>query len=184
MGELIKQYLKALEHELPVGHTTEHTHRPALKVFLESMASKLTATNEPGRVACGAPDFVLTKPGPVTVGYVETKDIGKSLDDAERSDQLKRYLSSLSNLVLTNYLEFRWYVDGKLHQTATIGSVGNREKIKIDDTPAKILSLLEGFLQHAAEGVSSPKRACTTDGAFSAHHPGHYRHCVRKGPSV
>ena len=26
---------------------------------------------------------------------------------------MKRYLSALSNLILTDYLEFRWYVDGE-----------------------------------------------------------------------
>ncbi|MGI8746234.1 MAG: hypothetical protein ACR2NN_27365 [Bryobacteraceae bacterium] len=56
---------------------------------------------------------MITKAGSITVGYLETKDIGKSLDEAERSDQLKRYLRSLPNLILTDYLEFRWYVNGE-----------------------------------------------------------------------
>jgi len=116
MDDRVKQYLKALGRELSHGKTTEHTHRPALKAFVESLAEVL-ATNEPGREKCGAPDFVITKAGPVTVGYLETKDIGKSLDEAERSDQLKRYLLSLPNLILTDYLEFRWYVNGEKRRT-------------------------------------------------------------------
>ena len=37
-------------------------------------------TNEPARVACGAPDYVLTrKDNPI--GYIEAKDIGVDLKD-------------------------------------------------------------------------------------------------------
>src|SRR5271157_2842358 len=125
MAEPVREYLRSLEHELRSGHTTEHTHRPALKTLLESLQARITATNEPGRVACGAPDFVVTgTPGPVTIGYVETKDIGKSLDEAERSEQLKRYRRSLSNLVLTDYLEFRWYVDDGKRAEFRLGQLG------------------------------------------------------------
>jgi hypothetical protein len=54
-----------------------------------------------------------TRHGPLTIGYVEAKDIGVPLREAERSEQLRRYLASLDNLILTNYLEFRWYLKGK-----------------------------------------------------------------------
>lgn len=46
--------------------------------------------------ACGAPDFIVARTS-LTIGYVEAKDAGKSLHDAERSEQLKRYRRSLSN---------------------------------------------------------------------------------------
>jgi hypothetical protein len=59
----------------------------------------------------GAPDFIIEK-GKVPLGYVETKDVGTDLDRTEKSDQMKRYLPGLHNLVLTDYLEFRWYVNG------------------------------------------------------------------------
>ena len=106
LEKTVNQYVKALERELAHGRTTEHTHRPALKVFVESLQPVL-ATNEPGREKCGAPDYVVTKAGPITIGYIETKDIGKSLIEAERSEQLQRYRRSLPNLILTDYLDFR-----------------------------------------------------------------------------
>ncbi len=37
MDERIKEYLKALDQELAHDKTTEHTHRPALKAFVESI---------------------------------------------------------------------------------------------------------------------------------------------------
>ncbi|MGA2771858.1 MAG: type ISP restriction/modification enzyme [Bryobacteraceae bacterium] len=147
-----------MEHEIRTGHTTEHTHRPALKTLLETLQPGVTATNEPGRVACGAPDFVVTKAGPLTIGYVETKDVGKSLDDAERSEQLRRYRTSLHNLILTDYLDFRWFVDGERRKAALLATVSRGGKLSASAESVKEVSeLLLTFLEHKAEGVSSPK---------------------------
>ena len=112
----IDTYRRQIERELQAGNATEHTHRPALKTLIESLASGVTATNEPKRVECGAPDFAVTEKrahGPVTIGHLEAKDVGKDLDEAEKSDQMKRYLPALPNLILTDYLEFRWYLSGE-----------------------------------------------------------------------
>ncbi len=119
----IDVYRRQIEKELQAGNATEHTHRPALKTLIESLASGVTATNEPKRVECGAPDFAVTEKrahGPVTIGHVEAKDVGKDLDELEKSEQMKRYLPALPNLILTDYLEFRWYVDGEHRQTARL----------------------------------------------------------------
>jgi hypothetical protein len=99
----INNYLHTLQQELTSGNATEHTHRPAFKSFIENLSADVVATNEPKHIECGAPDFVVKK-GVTTIGYIEAKDIGKSLDEAEKSDQLKRYQESLSNLILTDYL--------------------------------------------------------------------------------
>jgi hypothetical protein len=56
----------------------------------------------------------------VPLGYVEAKDIGEDLRKVERSEQLKRYRGAFSNLILTDYLEFRHYVDGERRATARI----------------------------------------------------------------
>ena len=75
----IHEYIRNIEQNLIKGNATEHTHRPALKSLLESLSDGIVATNELQRIACGAPDFVVTK-GVLTVGYVEAKDVRKSLD--------------------------------------------------------------------------------------------------------
>jgi len=111
----IDAYRRQIERELQAANATAHTHRPALKTLIESLAPGVTATNEPRRVECGAPDFVISRKaahGPVTLGHIEAKDVGKDLDEIERSDQMKRYLPALANLVLTDYLEFRCHVRG------------------------------------------------------------------------
>lgn len=69
-------YRREVERALQAGNATEHTHRPALKALIESLATGVTATNEPKHVECGAPDFIVSRKaahGPVTLGYIEAK---------------------------------------------------------------------------------------------------------------
>jgi predicted helicase len=56
------------------------------------------------------PDFVVSK-NQVPILYVEAKDIGINLDKVENSEQMGRYFG-YQNLVLTDYLEFRFYRNG------------------------------------------------------------------------
>ena len=155
--KLFAQYTHAIEEELAGGNATEHTHRPALKTLIEGLAEGATATNEPTHIECGVPDFVVTK-GVTTIGYIEAKDVGKSLDEAEKTEQLKRYRDSLTNLILTDYLEFRWYVDGERRVSAHLGTPTKEGKIKRDKAGVEpVAELLAGFLSRKAEAVGTPK---------------------------
>ena len=124
---VLRGYLKNIELTYHNGIATEHSYRSDLKVSLEALSPGITATNEPKRVTCGAPDFILTRKQ-TPLGYIETKDIGVSLDKVEHTDQMKRYLNSLGNLVLTDYIEFRWYVAGQHRMTARLAKVSVGER--------------------------------------------------------
>ncbi|WP_119390703.1 type ISP restriction/modification enzyme [Taklimakanibacter lacteus] len=151
-----KTYLSKLDEALRANNATEHTHRPALKQLLEGIRD-LRATNEPSRIECGAPDFIITK-STHTIGYIEVKDVGKSLDDAEQADQLKRYRKSLSNLILSDYLEFRWYVDGELRQEARLASRQSNGTLKVDKAGvAKVEALLNNFLNQPPIKINAPR---------------------------
>ena len=113
----IPEYLRKIEKALAAGNATEHTYRPALQALIESMEPDIGATNEPKREKCGAPDYIVSKVG-MPIGYIEAKDVGKPLDVIEKDEQLKRYRQGLHNLILTDYLEFRWYVWGEHRLTA------------------------------------------------------------------
>jgi predicted helicase len=152
------QYLKSIEANLQVGNATEHTHRLALQNLIQSLAQGVVATNEPKRIACGAPDYIITK-SQAPLGYIEAKDVDKSLDAVERSQQIKRYVSSLGNLILTNYLEFRWYVAGEHRLTARLATaVKGKRKLQAErDGTEQVTALLDGFLNAKVPTVSSPK---------------------------
>jgi hypothetical protein len=47
IGSPIDDYRRQIERELLARNATEHTHRPALKALIESLAAGVTATNEP-----------------------------------------------------------------------------------------------------------------------------------------
>lgn len=153
----MQAYLKAVESALRAGNATEHTHRPALKALIEGLAPGVVATNEPKRVACGAPDYIVTR-GQTPLGYVEAKDVDVSLAKTERGEQLRRYLESLGNLVLTDYLEFRWYVGGEHRMTARLASTSADGKLRIEPGGAEAtLQLLHAFLAAEAPTVAKPK---------------------------
>jgi very-short-patch-repair endonuclease/type I restriction-modification system DNA methylase subunit len=153
----IHDYIQSLEKELAAGNTTEHTHRPALKTLFQSLNPAITATNEPQHITfVGAPDFRIIN-NKLATGYVECKDIGKNLDEVLETAQLKRYLHSFHNLLLTDYLEFRWYVGGKLRLKKTLGTLV-KNKIKQDkDDFQGIEELLTAFLNNEPEPIGSPK---------------------------
>jgi hypothetical protein len=156
MGDL-KSYLAQVKREYGTGEATEHTHRAALKGLVESFAPGIVAINEPKHVDCGAPDYVV-KRGDLSVGYIEAKDVGKSLDEAERSEQLDRYLRSLENLVLTDYLEFRWYHRGELRESARLARLTRDGKIVSEKRgEAEVERLFENFLDQTPTPITSSK---------------------------
>ena len=119
----IDAYRLQVQSALQAGNATEHTHRPALKTLIESLAAGVTATNEPKHVECGSPDFIVSRKthhGPMTLGYLEAKDVGKDLHEVERSEQMKRYLPALPIFAFTDYLEFRWYMGREHRHTARL----------------------------------------------------------------
>jgi hypothetical protein len=101
----IDTYRRQIERELQAGNATEHTHRPALKTLIESLASGVTATNEPRRVECGAPDFVISRKathGPVTLGHIEAKDVAKDLEEHRGSDY-KGYFTDFNKSISVRF---------------------------------------------------------------------------------
>ncbi|MDD9822626.1 MAG: adenine specific DNA methyltransferase, partial [Gammaproteobacteria bacterium] len=105
----IPAYLKAIAERHRRGDATEHTYRGDLEILLRALLPAVDITNEPRRITdCGAPDYVL-KRNAIPLGYIEAKDVDKSLDDKTFRAQFRRYVASLDNFIFTNYLEFRFY---------------------------------------------------------------------------
>ena len=153
----INAYLRKIDKKYKAGNATEHTHRPALQDLIESFEKNISAVNEPKRIKCGAPDFIVTK-GETPLGYIEAKDIEKNLSEVEQSEQMDRYLDSLNNLILTDYLEFRWYVDGQYRMSARLAKpVGKAKLIKEKGGGERVLELLEAFLNEEVKTVAGPK---------------------------
>lgn len=128
--EICNQYLKEVSLKYSDINTSEYGYRTPFENFLKEIFSEIKVTNidHDGKAVGGnKPDFVLSE-GSVPLLYIEVKDIGVSLDKIEKSEQLARYYG-YDNLVLTDYLEFRFYRNGlKYVEPISIASYDKNER--------------------------------------------------------
>ncbi len=113
MNNSFDNYLRSIVSKFSHKETSEMGYRSDFEILLKDIFSTINVKridNDP-RVRDGnKPDFVVIK-GEIPILYVETKNIGISLDKIEKSEQMTRYYG-YSNLVLTDYIEFRFYRNG------------------------------------------------------------------------
>lgn len=71
------EYIAELNRQMATGMAREHSYRPALKQLLDTVLPGFDVTNEPRRIACGAPDFIIMRHADgLPMAFVETKDDG------------------------------------------------------------------------------------------------------------
>ncbi|WP_324282848.1 type ISP restriction/modification enzyme [Cyanobacterium aponinum UTEX 3221] len=149
----VNYYLQEIENILQKG--SERSHYPTLKTFIDTaMLGVNTVIEEKGNQA-GIPDFTVRKNNRV-IGYIEAKKISENLDLILETEQLKRYLDSAIalNFVLTNFLEFRWYKNGKLQQKIIIGEVKNNQIIATKEAD-KFIDLIHNFLSNEGKIINN-----------------------------
>ncbi len=126
MKKLLEQYLKNLTDTFKRGDAREESYYKhldeLLKLFAESQKVKnIDVTILPKKTEAGNPDFRIWDGKNHITGYIEAKDPSiTNLDYVEETEQLKRYLSTFPNVVLTNFYEFRLYRKGELIAKTTI----------------------------------------------------------------
>ena len=159
MLSIVESYLNNLQEDLITENAREHSYRPALKNLFQSINPQVTAVNEPTKSRFGSPDlaFFHKKNLAVRIGYVEAKDIHIDLDQFEKTEQLKRYLG-YSNLIITNYIEFRFFRNGQKYQTIEIAKKeGNY--LMYDNTGFELLIReIQSFLDGKPENITNAKR--------------------------
>ncbi len=139
---------------LSTGSAREHAYRSAFQRLIESLKPELKALNEPARSEYGAPDFAFLKKD-IIVGYAETKDIGADLDKIEKSEQLKRYFG-YSNLILTNYTEFRFFRNGERYEEPIkIGTLSGNAIVPNDKNYELLERTIKDFLESKPEKIKS-----------------------------
>ena len=146
-------YFAAIKNFDP-KESTEHTLRGALGNLLEAIKGetncKVKIIPEPkqDKTKLGVPDFKI-KLHEATLGYLETKPVGKNLDRVLKSDQIAKYQRLSGNLILTDYLEWIWLRDGKILKRETLcypSDAGNRKARLNLDKAEKVAKLIAGFL--------------------------------------
>ncbi|MBO1056548.1 MAG: N-6 DNA methylase [Dolichospermum sp. JUN01] len=133
----------------------ERSHYPGLKRLIEDLMIGINARIEEKGNQAGIPDLTIRKNDRI-LGYIEAKDIHIDLGKIQKTAQIKRYLESNIgyNLILTNYLEFWWYVDGECEKTAKLANLEQGEIILVNDLQP-IRELLQLFLNQKAKDINN-----------------------------
>ncbi|MBN7816027.1 type ISP restriction/modification enzyme [Algoriphagus pacificus] len=158
----VSEYLQSINTRFKLGHATEHTFRGDLQQLIESIVPNISATNEPKRQACGAPDYILTNKKEIPVGFIEAKDIGDSdLTGSKKNgnkEQFDRYKESLDNLIFTDYLDFYYYKSGELVTSIRIGVVDQGKILPLPHNFPAFELLIKDFTTHIGQSIKSPKK--------------------------
>lgn len=174
-----RKYIASLRLNLVTGVATEHTHRSSISVLLQRfISSGMDVVNEPTRVNSLSPDIVI-RSNFDDVGWMECKNIGRSLDDIEQDsdrenpstrdgEQLKRYRSNLPNLILTNYLEFRWFVRGKRRGVSVkLGEIEDGKIATIRGATSAVSDMMRDFINQAPRRIGNPRDLAEAMASFT-----------------
>jgi predicted helicase len=151
---MIKKYLKNIAKTTAHGDQREESYYPAVKNLLIEFANsinkkKVSVTILPKKTEAGNPDFRVWDGDNKVVGYIEAKVPCTDLNRTEISKQLKRYLETFPNVILTDFYEFRLYRNGDMIEKVSIGSSFIPKKLKTQplvENQADFERLLEKFL--------------------------------------
>ena len=154
---IVSDFISRVEAVQKTGAATEHSYRSSLETLFNALAEGVTALNEPKRVACGAPDFIIQR-GDIIIGHVEAKDLGlglRAMKDANKAQQ-DRYRAALPNLIYTNCLDWDFYRNGELIASVTIADY----LMGIQPTPERfdqLENLLRDFIAQRPQTITSPR---------------------------
>jgi len=151
----IQQYISNVSALFNTGNSTEHSYRGDLQLLLTSLLKDVAVTNEPKRIECGAPDYILTRKD-VPVGYIEAKDVGVKLGDKAHKAQFDRYKAALNNLLITDYLEFHFFKNSVLTESVTIATIENGKIYAQPDSFDRFTALIENFALQITQTIKSP----------------------------
>jgi len=157
MQNQITQYITELNRLFKTGNVTEHSYRPALQRLLENLVSPLQVTNEPKRIACGAPDYIITK-GEIPIGYIEAKDIGTDLNHRSLKEQFDRYKQSLNNLIITDYLTFKLFIHGIPSAEVKIGEVTEKGIIAFPAAFGLFNEIIHSFTKFKGDTIDTSEQ--------------------------
>ncbi len=117
MKLLFEKYIGSISKKFSHPETSEMGYRTDFEILLQGIFEKINVKridHDPKAKQGNKPDFIVMK-NDIPILYIEAKTIGESLDKIEKSKQMERYFG-YANLVLTDYVEFRFYRNGIKYQ--------------------------------------------------------------------
>lgn len=154
---MLNEFIKKIAAIYDSGAATEHSYRAALEGLFNSLTPGVRAINEPKRVNCGAPDFILQR-GELAIGHVEAKDLHVGLRSMKgvNKNQLERYKNALPNLIYTNCLDWDFYRNGELFASVSIACLEDAIK-PLRGEFERLEGLLKDFSNQRPQQIDSPE---------------------------
>jgi predicted helicase len=156
----IQNYIENINRLYQTGNAREHSYRGDLQKLLNEIINdkEIIVTNEPARIRdVGAPDYSITKKK-IPIGYIEAKDIGKRLNSKEYKEQFERYKNALPNLIITDYLEFWFYRNGKLTQEIQIAKIENNKIVANEENFNTFENSIKDFTSFISQTITNPQK--------------------------
>ena len=155
----IKNYISEINEQYITGIAREHSYRPALQNLLSTILPKHTITNEPSRINCGAPDFIIAYSN-IPIAYIECKDVNDGDLDGilQHKEQFNRYKDSLDNIIFTDYLDFHYYENGKFIDSVRIGEIKGGKIVPIANNEILFLQIIERLAKASPQKITSSRR--------------------------
>ena len=113
MQKLFENYIQSISSKFAYVETSEMGYRTDFEILIKGIFESINVKriDHDARAKEGnKPDFIVLHYD-VPILYIEVKDIGVDLDKVEKSEQMARYYG-YANLVLSDYVEFRFYRNG------------------------------------------------------------------------
>ncbi|MCM1004898.1 MAG: DNA methyltransferase [Prevotella sp.] len=154
----LKDYISELNRQYRTGIAREHSYRPALQQLMSALLPDMIVTNEPARIACGAPDFIIAhKSDNIPTAFVEAKDIDDTDLDGRKhhKSQFNRYKDSLDRIVFTDYLDFHFYINGEWKESIRIGEIHDDKIVDIESNYDKFVSVFKHFAESSPQKITS-----------------------------
>ncbi len=163
---MLKSYLKQIADTANRGDAREESFYPVLKDLLNEYCNSINKKNVyitilPKKTEAGNPDFRVWDGKQHITGYIEAKEpTVENLDHIQDTEQLKRYRHTFPNLILTNFLEYRLYLNGVLTDKVLIGRPVILNKLKTTPPAEKepeLQKLFEKFFSFSIPKVYDAK---------------------------
>jgi len=159
MQNIFENYIQSISSKFSHDETSEMGYRTDFEILLKGIFESIKGKRilHDARAHQGnKPDFIVLNHD-VPILYIEAKDIGVSLDKVEKSEQMARYYG-YTNLVLTDYMEFRFYRNGlRYEDPIKIANydIKNRTITSIPEHYEHVAKTLVDFTQSQKEPISS-----------------------------
>jgi len=161
MQNIFDNYIQSISSKFSHLETSEMGYRTDFEILLKGIFESINVkrVDHDAKARQGnKPDFIVINKD-VPILYIEAKDIGVSLDKVEKSKQMARYFG-YTNLVLTDYVEFRFYRNGlRYEEPIKIASYNstNRTITPLPQNYEHAAKTLLDFTQSQKEPIKSGK---------------------------